>query len=721
MKVLFAVNNENISESILKKYQKDYKEVISYKNVYYFNAILKELQKDKTYDRIVISEDLEPFANNNYDIIDKFLFEKLDKISDEATDNSGNDIPIILICTDRRSKSDGILVKLFGIGIYSAIIGQDRSIDEVCRLIYMPRSKKEAKQYYRIEVDDVTYQTESESDVSEIEIQNILAHYKRLGKNTDRYVDSFNNIAAQYTDSQLKVIAKFLPLNVKAVLEAESPKYQEIMTTKSSTKKQTVKYGTTVKNQTKNKNKKEEMALDAFETKIQPTNLENPVVIPSAMNTAKPVKLQSNPEPQMEKVQSIEEPELIEEKPVKRGRGRPKKIETVEQVDILPQPKRGRGRPKKQETAEEEPINLFDIQEEPEEEEEPIRTFSQEPEENPINLFDMEEDKEEVEEEPTIVQQNQSNFTNSILGNVTEDINTTENQTFINRSNSKINIFVGTSKNGTSFLVNNLGLMYSAMGVNTAILDLTTNKNAYYIFTKNEEQLRQIASNSMRELDAGNTKGIQVNNSLTVYTSLPGEDVGQISPDKVLQTLSNHYSLVLIDSDFNTPQEYFKYSDEIYMVQSMDILTIQPFTAFLRDLKTNGILEEQKLRIVINKYQKMKNLSEKLLIGGMSSYNDPAMSFMTELFNKDRIKYVTIPFDEDVYRNYLEGIVICDISTRDYTKSFNEALKEFGNLVYPVYSSYKKQNYSKPNYNKYSGTKFNSNMDNTLQQMRNKY
>ena len=78
MKVLFAVNNENISESILKKYQKDYKEVISYKNVYYFNAILKELQKDKTYDRIVISEDLEPFANNNYDIIDKFLFEKLD-------------------------------------------------------------------------------------------------------------------------------------------------------------------------------------------------------------------------------------------------------------------------------------------------------------------------------------------------------------------------------------------------------------------------------------------------------------------------------------------------------------------------------------------------------------------------------------------------------------------------------------------------------------------
>ena len=49
MKVLFAVNNENISESIIKKYQQEYKEIMSAKNVYYFNAIIKELQREKTY------------------------------------------------------------------------------------------------------------------------------------------------------------------------------------------------------------------------------------------------------------------------------------------------------------------------------------------------------------------------------------------------------------------------------------------------------------------------------------------------------------------------------------------------------------------------------------------------------------------------------------------------------------------------------------------------
>ena len=146
MKVLFAVNNENISNLIVKKYQKDYKEIISFKNVYYFNAILKEIQKDKSYDRIVISEDLEKFTNSNYQQMDKFIFDRLDSISDEASNLQGENIPIILICSERRAKGEEILVKLFGIGVYDAVIGKDRDITEVCNLLNRPRSKKEAKE-----------------------------------------------------------------------------------------------------------------------------------------------------------------------------------------------------------------------------------------------------------------------------------------------------------------------------------------------------------------------------------------------------------------------------------------------------------------------------------------------------------------------------------------------------------------------------------------------
>ena len=60
MRVLFAVSNDNITVSVVNKYQQKYKEIITSKNVYYFNAIIKELQNDKNYDAIVISEDLEP-------------------------------------------------------------------------------------------------------------------------------------------------------------------------------------------------------------------------------------------------------------------------------------------------------------------------------------------------------------------------------------------------------------------------------------------------------------------------------------------------------------------------------------------------------------------------------------------------------------------------------------------------------------------------------------
>ena len=103
MKVLFAVSNDNVTTSVVNKYQQKYKEIITSKNVYYFNAIIKELQKDKSYDAIVIGEDLEPIANNNYDIVDKFLIEKLDSISDESSKPTGEDIPIIFICSDRRT------------------------------------------------------------------------------------------------------------------------------------------------------------------------------------------------------------------------------------------------------------------------------------------------------------------------------------------------------------------------------------------------------------------------------------------------------------------------------------------------------------------------------------------------------------------------------------------------------------------------------------------
>lgn len=752
MKVLFAVNNDDISEAIIKKYQKEYKEILSYKNVYYFNAILKELQKDKSYDRVVISEDLEPFANNNYDTIDKFLFEKLDNISDEAIDEEGNNTDIILICADRRSKSDEMLVKLFGLGIYNAIIGQDRSIDEVCRLINKPRTKRDAKQYYKIESDSVNYQPENENNVSEVEIQNILEHYRRLGKNEDKYVDSFNNIVSQYNDIQLKIIIRYLPMGVKAVLEERSPKYQQLMAFQPKTERQNF----AVQQEQQKSKGKSAIQEELIKEESEKTKISKPIVIPQSVNKTgvkrliketaqKPIEPIEKIE---EKVEEIENPvDEIEEKP-KRGRGRPKKVVPVE-LQQEEKPKRGRGRPPKNPIQQEEKndgendelIDLFNLSDEDEE------TKKTEQEE-PIDLFDLGDNEEENDDEEAIdlsALGNDENETDNNdeeidlfnLGEENKEEKPQQNQYVENKKeelvqtaykpsgaefnslitkDKKVVAFVGTTKNGTSFIVNNVAEMLSSTGISTAILDMSTNKNAYYVYTNNEEQLMNTAKESIYKLRSGVAEGVRVNKNLSVFTSLPEEQNDYSDAETILSTLLKNFLVVLIDCDFDTPMEYFDKAQEIYLVQSMDVLTMQPLTAFLRNLQSKNILRQEKLKIVINKSVKIKSVSVKRLIDGISNYNDPSMTYMKNLFDPERIAYCEVPLEIPNYIKYLDSMINCSISLNGYTKPLMMALKQLTGMVYPLIN---RQTYS-PRGNQYKDN-FSSNINSTLNKMKNKY
>lgn len=904
MRVLFAVNNEKISEAITKKYQSMYKEIISGKNVYFFNAIIKELQKDKSYDRIVIGEDLEPYANNNYEVIDNFLYDKLDSISDEASNSREGDIPIILIATDRRERRDSLLAKLFSMGIYNVLIGQDRRIDNVCKLINMPRTKKEAKVYYGIDGEEVEYTDSNMDTVKEEEIQHILNHYKKLGKNEDLYVKSFEEIAEQYTDTQLKLITKYLPLNVRAVLEERCPKYQQVMI--GSVKNQVAAKGKAGKKiTTKNIESKNVNKIELIDKELQKAKLTKPVVIPSAINmqnvkkaytTAKQDKLNSmnstipsveqnsstmprieqnndvfsslfeetpannqpstknNPVPEYVESKPIEQeyvqpitlqqgntnlklqqfgqetntmPENEESnqtepvQPVKKGRGRPRKEKTPEEIAMEEaKVKKGRGRPKKivepeetvepeavtlPETEEDDDINLFDlnnqissnVQEQNSddvmlpgfENETPEPKFEQPVENKPVDFFKRDfnndlfennempqlpgmesfnnneivesqeenkpEEKNEYEENGgylggDLQQNNTQNLTNNEMNNYNNSfeyfnknnqiqgsnaINTVanntqnENTTISNlvTSDCKIVSFVGTSKNGTSFLVNNLAVLLSDKGIKTAILDLTKNKNAYYIYTLNEDALREKSFRCIDGLRSGVADGIQVSKNLTVYTTLPGENPSIDDYENILDTLSKNYSLVLLDCDFDTNFNYFAESHEIYLVQTYDILTIQPLTAFLNELKYKNILNPNKLRIVINKTLKLRKLTDKMVIGGISCYNDPASTYINTLFDKDNVKYTTIPFEDQTYVRYLERLVDCEISLNGYSKIFLDALQRLGDMVYPLIANEKNKTKPTKNYNDYSkkNTKtnysFNSNMNATLNKMRNNF
>ena len=924
MRVLFAVNNEKISESIIKKYQLDYKEIISAKNVYYFNAIIKELQRNRNYDRIVISEDLEPYSNRNYEMIDKFLFDKLDNISDEASNNTDSEIPIILICTDRRDKGEPILTKLFSIGLYSALIGSDRTIENLCTLINKPRSKREAKAYYKIFVDDADYKAESTAEVNEVEVQNILNHFKKLGKNENAYVTSFNDVASQYTEEQLKLIVGYLPLNVRAVLEEESPAYQKLMleSVKGKIKEKKEKALTTkninVPNRTNNN-------IDLINKALQKPRMTKPVVIPSSMDannvkkvykqqdalgnlTVKPTvvsgelrkrkidspsteqlqtnnytsiepqdvlqdlepmnydenvtltqategkagnnertdydifdedifqtqadNITNNIEPQIQKEDAFEgditESQAENDIPKKRGRGRPPKVKPIstEQPSLdgglttqtPAMPKRGRGRPRKvapqpvlekapEAESEDTEINLFDLDNDnngngtdssdvklfgldeagtvgndantdidlfgldnsnTEEANSDIDLFNLDEELNSdnvsnqgnkatsdINLFDLddEETNSDVDlfdlsndDTDSSINQNTKFSTDSVSSenigyNPNNSMQSNNNQTTLAKtensyndgsiaslltSDKKIVAFVGTSKNGTSFLVNNVAALLSSKGINTAILDLTKNKNAYYIYTQNDEALRTQSSKCIEGLRRGAANGINAGKNLMVYTTQPNEDAGIEDYSNILQTLVKNHSLVILDCDFDTNLNYFAQAQEIYLVQTYDILTIQPLTAFVRELEDKNVINPNKLRIVVNKVLKVRNLNEKMVIGGISKYNSPDMTYQKDLFDINNIMYTVIPFEDQTYAKYLEGLVTCNISLNGYSRGLLEALDVLGDMVYPLisrkqYGSKEYNNYNSYGRNNTNQSQFNSSIDNTLNKMRNSF
>ena len=444
-----------------------------------------------------------------------------------------------------------------------------------------------------------------------------------------------------------------------------------------------------------------------------------------------------------------------EEAPKKR-RGRPRKVQEEVKTEDSNAPKRKRGRPKKvqepmqeKEEQAQETVDLFslgandDNKDEgglilPGLEEDTEETQASTTTNEPVDLFDLGN-----EENINLDNQVQSSSANEEYSNsqnyekqysMGNNANTEQSRDLYNinsgtqnHSNlesllsmsNKLVAFVGTSKNGTSFLVNSMAEILSKKGIKTAILDLTQNKNAYYIYTQNDEELRKIAFSCIENLQNGVVRGIEVSKNLTVFTTLPDRNGDFNNSQEILKTLMQNYSLVIMDCDYETNYSYFNYAQEIYLVQSYDILTIQPLTAFLRNLKAKNILAPNKLRIVLNKVLRVRSITDRVIIGGMSSYNDPSMSYMTELFDKDNVKYCTIPFDQEAYSRYLDGLVNCEVSTRAYPKNLMVSLENLGNMIYPLLNNDKPAN----KFNTYNQrtSNFSSTMNETLNKMKNRY
>ena len=73
----------------------------------------------------------------------------------------------------------------------------------------------------------------------------------------------------------------------------------------------------------------------------------------------------------------------------------------------------------------------------------------------------------------------------------------------------------------------------------------------------------------MESLENGIVRGIDIDKNLTVFTTLPDNNTNLKNCEKILTTLMQNYSLVIMDCDYETSYSYFKYAQEIYLVQKL--------------------------------------------------------------------------------------------------------------------------------------------------------
>lgn len=563
MKVLFGINNDDTVKSIVGYYEEKYKEKIEYKNVYYFKQFIQELSTGE-YDRAVVLEELEKFPTNNLAQIDAYLFKNIDSMTDSYDAKN-----IVYIASDRRKLGDEFLSRLFNLGMYSVLTGQDRTKGKTSAAIKTPYSKKDVKKYYDRISSDSAYKAE---EVSEIEIQRIISYYQNQNGVVDRYNEIFDRIATQYTNEQLKVIINFLPVDVKKYLAANNEKFKAIMAI-SNIPEPVV----------------QPVAPQAT-PQVEPQVATPPVVAP-VVEAPKPPKEILNSQEDAKAIEIKKEPEIIEKIVVQKVEAKPQIITQVVEKEVV----------------------------------------------------------KEVFEVP--------------------------------KDYKKTVCFVGASKVGTTFCINAIGTYLAKNKIKTAIVDLTKKRDTYTIYTYDNEGKRHIAAQSLTYASNGMNEPL-IYDKLSIYTSMPGDDRKKYNPGVLVDTIAQNNNVVLIDTDFTTPAEYFRICQEIYIVQDMNILNISQLTLFLRELKSRGIAMN-KLRLIINKHVKCA-LTSKDILDGIATYTSYDLKMYDELFNSATIPYYILPFDVENYKKYVEMIYKYTNKFNTFTDDFKEALDRLITSVYPV-------------------------------------
>ena len=725
MKVLFAVGNDQWAKTTSERYYEKYGETLEYKNVFYFKALIEEVRRDKTYDRIVIHEDLEQYRAKDIEQLDRKLYSCIDTITDEIQDSE-----IIYICSDRRTKDDKFIMRLYNLGIYNLLIGDDRNINPLCDIIKKPKTKREAKEYLNINSSSIgeTGSIMRDDEVDETQMMNILNYYEKIKNQPEKYVATFEQISEQYSRAQLKVIVSLLPNDVKEKIYAE-PKFRFLFEDMQTTNKNEENTPIEKVSSLKNEKKYTKGIMDIFRGKFKSrdgkemkkakqqieSQKESGNKIDNQQELAEKARREAEAREQQELAEKTREneanrknsqqisddvdvivdkaPSMANEPKVEQEmaerRAREEILARQQKAEQEIAERRAKEEAlKRQQTEQKENVNRIDANvisaNQESEEEKRVREerekLAKEQERIRKEQAELEEERKKLREAQAKIAQ-EKNQIESV--EIPKQVQTYEAVPVVMHDYKKMVVFVGANKAGTTFMVNAVANQLSNSKISTAILDMTKDKGMYYIYNQGDKTLRKIASECMQNLSSGEDTYMPVSRYLKVYTTVPGSVADSRRGYKhksIIDIVKNNSNIAIVDADFTTPIDYFEQASEIYVVQDMDILKMQETTSFLREMK-NRNMDMKKVKIIINKYVK-SILTPRKIIEGISYYKDPEMTFTDVLLN-NKVSYSVVPYNVNNYVKYIEALCRENRNFKGYTADFLQTIDEIAEQVYP--------------------------------------
>ena len=288
-----------------------------------------------------------------------------------------------------------------------------------------------------------------------------------------------------------------------------------------------------------------------------------------------------------------------------------------------------------------------------------------------------------IEKQPEIIEKivvKQQNTQAAVVTKVVEK-EVVRNVYEVPKDYKKVVCVVGAPKVGTTFCINAISNALYRKDVKVGIVDLTKKRDTYTLYTYDNEGKRAIAAESMKYASNGLNEPLMYG-KLSIYTGMPGEDRRQYDAAKMLETVSNNNSIVLLDCDFSTPVDYYRLAQEIYIVQDMYVLNVNLLTIFLREIKARGI-PMNKVRVIINKHVKCA-LTAMDILNGIAVYSSPDLKMFDDLFVSSEMTYYTIPFDQENYVKYVEMMYKYTNTFKSFTDEFKESIDYIANAIYPL-------------------------------------